>query len=91
MARTAAQRVAEIVPDAKRQESPKEKFHRLVNKRVPKLLEQVRVLGNLSNRANYHYTDDQIAQIFGAIETAVGETKALFRPRRKKAEFRVQS
>jgi hypothetical protein len=49
----------------------------------------VRILGNLSNRANYSYTDEQIARIFEVIDAEVNQTKALFRPRRKKTEFRV--
>jgi hypothetical protein len=87
MARSAAAQVVEI----DRSETPEEKFLRLANPRVNHILDHLRILGNLSNRANYSYTDEQITRIFEAIETAVGETKAFFRARRKKAEFRVQS
>jgi hypothetical protein len=82
----AARSVVQAVED-KRAETPEEKFQRLANRRVNHVLNHLRVLGNLSNRANYRYTDEQITRIFGTVEAAVGDTKALFRPR-KKIEFR---
>jgi hypothetical protein len=71
-----------------RNETPEEKFYRLANRRVNHILRHVRILGNLSNRANYRYTDEQVAKIFGEVQAVVDDTQALFRPR-KKAEFRL--
>jgi hypothetical protein len=84
MPRAAAAQVVEI----NRNETPEEKFYRLANGRVDHILDHLRILGNLSNRANYRYSDEQIAKIFGEIQAVVDETKALFRPRRKR-EFRL--
>jgi hypothetical protein len=69
-------------------ETPEERFQRLANRRVNHILRHMRILGNLANRANYRYRDDQTDKIFGEIQAAVTETHALFRPR-KKAEFRL--
>jgi hypothetical protein len=84
MARTAAAQVMEI----NRNETPEEKFYRLATSRVNHILDHLRILGNLAS-PNYRYSDQQIARIFGAIQAAVDETQALFRPRRK-AEFRLE-
>jgi hypothetical protein len=88
MARSATRRVVEIAPDVGPNETPEEKFHRLAESRVNHIRDHLRILSNLSNRANYRYTDEQIAKIFGAIQAEVDEAQALFRPR-KKAEFRL--
>ena len=49
------------------------KFLELAETRVNKVLEGMRLIGNLSNKRNYDYTDDQIKKIcgdfFGAILT----------------------
>ena len=79
--------MAEVV-EFNPKETPEEKFYRLATSRVEHIFEHLRILGNLSNRANYRYTDEQIAKVFGEIQAAVDETKALFRPR-KKREFRL--
>jgi hypothetical protein len=82
-------RQAAQVVEIERSETPHERFLRLANPRVNHILDHLRILGNLSNRANYDYTDEQVSRIFEAIDAAVLQTKALFRPRRKRAEFRV--
>lgn len=89
MPRRRARGTLEVVQNPKRSETPEEKFRRIVEGRVNHILDHVRILGNLSNRANYSYTDEQIARIFEVIDAEVNQTKALFRPRRKKTEFRV--
>ena len=40
------------------------KFLELAETRVNKVLEGMRLIGNLSNKRNYDYTDDQIKKIF---------------------------
>jgi len=46
------------------------------------------VLGNLANRANYSYTDDQVTRIFDVIQGSIDDTKALFK-RGRKPEFHL--
>ncbi|MGQ7794453.1 hypothetical protein ACUN0C_18765 [Faunimonas sp. B44] len=53
-------------------------FVRLAEKRLANVLEAIRVLGNLSNRGNYTYTDEQVAEIFGTIRSSVAEAEGLF-------------
>lgn len=54
-------------------EADRKKFVELANKRVSKVLHDLQLIGNLSNRSNYHYTDEDVAKIFRAIN---GEIKA---------------
>jgi hypothetical protein len=74
----------EDVPD----ESREEKFCRLANRRVNHILHHTRVLGNLSNRNTYAYTDEQITKIFEVIQASTNEVKALFL-RGRKPEFHL--
>jgi hypothetical protein len=39
------------------------KFVELANKRVNKALKDIQLIGNLSNRQNYEYSDEQAKQI----------------------------
>ena len=59
-------------------ETKREKFIRLAEYRTNKILDMIRVLGNCSNRATNEYTESDVEQIFGAIETALRDTKARF-------------
>ena len=49
------------------------KFVELANKRVSKALHDIQLIGNLSNRSNYHYTEEDVAKIFRALN---GELRA---------------
>jgi hypothetical protein len=46
------------------------------------------VLGNLSNRNNYDYTDEQVDRIFDVIQGQIDDTKALFK-RGRRPEFHL--
>lgn len=48
-------------------EGDRQKFVELANKRVSKALHDIQLIGNLSNKSNYHYTDNDIAKIFKAL------------------------
>lgn len=54
------------------------KFVQLANQRVNKALEQIRLVGNLSNRAAYDFSDDDTKKIVRALQRAVDTTKARF-------------
>lgn len=59
-------------------ETKRERFVRLVEARTNKILEMMRLLGNCSSKANYEYTDDDIKQIFSALEKELKNTKNRF-------------
>lgn len=54
------------------------KFVQLANQRVTKALDQIRLIGNLSNRAAYDFTDEDTKKIVKALQRAVDSTKARF-------------
>lgn len=54
------------------------KFVQLANQRVTKALDQIRLVGNLSNRAAYDFTDEDAKKIVKALQRAVDATKARF-------------
>jgi hypothetical protein len=58
--------------------SKKAKFKRLANKRVNAVLDNFRLIENLSNKYNYQYNNEQIDKIFQAIQDKINNTKAKF-------------
>lgn len=54
------------------------KFVQLANQRVTRAIDQIRLVGNLSNRAAYDFTDDDIKKIAKALQKAVDGMKSRF-------------
>ena len=59
-------------------ETKRERFVRIAEARTNKILEMMRLLGNCSSKGNYEYTDEDIKQIFGALEKELKNTKNKF-------------
>ena len=55
------------------------RFERIAERRVTEALRQLRLIGNLSNQQTYEYSEQQIRQIFDALETELRRIKAMFR------------
>lgn len=68
-----------------------ENFIRLAEARTNKIIDMVLLLGNLSNKTNYSYTDEQVKAIFDSIQQALDETKQKFleEPTQKRKKFRL--
>jgi len=49
-------------------ETKAQKFQRIAERRVNETLRALRLLGNLADRRNYEYTDEQVSSILGAID-----------------------
>jgi ABC-type Fe3+-hydroxamate transport system substrate-binding protein len=54
------------------------KFVELTNKRVNKAIDQLRLVGNLSNRASYEYTEDDAKKIIKALQKELDNLKSKF-------------
>lgn len=54
------------------------KFVEIAEKRVTRLLKEIRLIGNLSNRNNYSYEPDDVAKIFTAIEVELKTSRKRF-------------
>jgi len=59
-------------------EDDREKFKRLAEQRVTKVLKQIKLVGNLSNRSNYAYEEEDVRKIYRAIKRALDDMKARF-------------
>ena len=56
----------------------KEKFIELAEKRTRRIIINLDLIGNLSNKRNYIYTDEQCDQIFKAIKKGLREAEEKF-------------
>lgn len=59
-------------------EKDRAKFVQLAEARVTRAIKDIKLIGNLSNRSNYVYTDEDARKIVAALKKAVDETKARF-------------
>ena len=69
--------------DSQYQKEKRERFLKLAEKRTNKLLNDLRLLGNCSNKANYEYTDEEVRQMFSSIDSELKRVKALFKGKEK--------
>lgn len=60
-------------------EQKQAKFKELANKRVGNALKAVSLIGNLTNRASYDYTQEQVDKIGQALDAEVLSVKAAFK------------
>ena len=65
-------------------ENDRAKFVKLASVRVSKALKDIQLIGNLSNRSNYDYTDEDVTRIFKAIQEEISICKRRFGSARKK-------
>ena len=59
----------------------------MANKRTNKILEDIEILGNLANKNQYEYTDEQVKKIFEAIVNTVATTKESFKKKKPANKF----
>ena len=57
----------------------REKFTNLAGKRVTKAGRMITNIGNLSNRSNYSYTDEDVNKIFGYLRKKLKESEERFK------------
>ena len=62
----------------KAEESKHDKFVRLAEARTNKIIDTLQLLGNCSNTSVYEYTQDEVEEIFQAIEQELREAKKKF-------------
>lgn len=58
-------------PTAPETETKADAFKRLANYRVQKAIDRLDLIGNLSNRSSYEYTEDQVDRIVVALDEAL--------------------
>lgn len=55
-----------------------EKFEKIAERRVIEAIKRLRLIGNLSNKRNYSYTEKHVKQIISAIESEMKELRNKF-------------
>ena len=74
----------------KNKESKRDRFVRIVERRVNVNLNNIESLGKCSNRKNYEYTEGDISKIFGEIEKKIKDIKLLYsNSNKKKKRFKL--
>jgi len=56
----------------------RENFERLAEKRMTEAIKKIRLVGNLSNRNNYDYTDSHVKEIIATLENEILVLKKKF-------------
>jgi len=71
-------------------ETREQRFKRLAEKRTTAVLDRLRILGNLSDRTNYSYSQEDVRKIFSSIESQLRGVKARFQFKgSSKEEFKL--
>lgn len=67
------------------------KFVELANKRVNRAIKDIQLVGNLANRTNYEYSEEQAKKILKALQQEVDVLKQAFQTagESQKSEFRL--
>jgi len=74
------------------EETDRQKFVRLATARTNKAIKSIQLIGNLSNRSNYQYTDADIEKVFKALTNEIRECRQRFDQRSEgnEAGFRLE-
>lgn len=77
------------IPHSK--ETRRERFVRIAERRVNRILDNLDSLGKCANRNNYEYSQEHVKRIFGEIEKKTKEIKLLYQnSNSKKHRFKLQ-
>ena len=60
-------------------ETKGQRFERIAERRVNEALRSLRLLGNLSDRRNYDYSEDQVATMLGALDLEYRALRSKFK------------
>jgi len=72
--------------EKKQETKNRDRFVRIAENRVNRVLGDLDSLGNCSNRRNYEYTKKDVEEIFAEIERKVNEVKSLFQENPEKTK-----
>ena len=60
--------------------SNREKFVELCEKRMTKTIKDIRLIGNLSNRTNYEYNENDVRKILKVLKNEISNLEDRFNP-----------
>jgi hypothetical protein len=76
-----------VVSHAMKNSRNRERFVRLAEKRVARTIKDIRLIGNLSNRSNYSYNQDDVRKILGTLETELKNLRHRFETQKSSDEI----
>ena len=56
----------------------RDNFVKLAQNRVNKALKDIELIGNLSNKSNYSYTEEDVKKIYNVLKSALDDMKVRF-------------
>jgi hypothetical protein len=65
----------------------RQKFQGLAEKRMKKAIKDIQLIGNLSNRSAYAYTDQEVSKMFRALNKEIKKAKEKFEEKPKTEIF----
>jgi len=69
----------------------RERFVKIAENRTNKIIDMIKLLGNCSNKNNYSYSEEDVKQIFNAIDQELKITKTKFQEvQNNKKEFKLK-
>ena len=69
----------------------RERFVKIAENRTNKIIDMIKLLGNCSNKNNYSYNEEDVKQIFSAIDQELKITKTKFQEAQSnKKEFKLK-
>jgi hypothetical protein len=68
-------------------EARRARFKRIAEKRTNRILNDIRLIGNTSNKTLYQYEQADVDKIFSIVETKLTETRAKFKTSKKEKPF----
>ncbi len=74
----------EVTKNVQSYESKADKFVRLGESRVNKVMEAIGRIEYLANCENYEYTQEQVDEMFSIMENRLAEVKSRFAPKQAK-------
>ena len=76
-------------PVSQKQNLKRQRFLRIAESRVNKILSNLDNLAKCSNKRNYEYSDDEVRKIFREIDRKVKDTKFQFQSGVGKGKFKL--
>jgi hypothetical protein len=64
----------------------RDNFIRLAEGRVTRAIDSIRVIGNLANRSNYEYSEEEVKKIITVLQSEINDLKNQFAPKGRKTQ-----
>ncbi|MBI1984606.1 MAG: hypothetical protein HYS60_00645 [Candidatus Wildermuthbacteria bacterium] len=74
---------------AQKNESKRDRFRRLAQRRTNEVIRRLRILGNCAAKGRYEYAKEDMERIFTAIDRRLNKTKAKFDLPVDREEFKL--